>query len=331
MKIFIFFIKLLIVFCVIYLLFKYNIVDTFDIAIFFANKASLILVFIIMMLIILSGSYKWWLLLKSQKYNIPFFKAYLMYSSGLFFNIFMPGGAGGDMAKGYYLYSYVKKSKRTSAIFSIIVDRVVGLHALLSVSFFSMLYYLSINKSLFEFNLIFIAIGTLMGLSIIAYSLLQYFLNGLQISLKKNIFKKINFISNIILKLFDLLKGYGNKKNYIFKCWIISISNHLMMIICFLIISGILNIQDFNSIETLIVGSLSLIVNTVPLTPGGIGIGESAFNYFSTLFNKSSISDNIAYGSIFFITYRILFSFVCLIGAVAFIILKKPKTNFDQE
>jgi uncharacterized protein (TIRG00374 family) len=281
-----------------------------------------------MVLIILFGSYKWWLLLKSQKYNIPLSRAYLIYSSGLFFNIFMPGSAGGDLAKGYYLYSFIKKSQRTSAIFSIIVDRVIGLHALLSISFCSILYYMITNSSLLELKSIFIVTGTLIVFSIVAYYLVLYFSHSLKILLKKNIFRKINFISSIILKILDSLENYSTKKAYVIRCWFISAINHLLMILCFFIIAGVLNIQNFNIVETSIISSLSLIANTIPLTPGGIGIGESAFNYFSSFFN---ITENIAYGSIFFITYRILFSLVCLSGALSLIILKKPRVNYEHE
>ena len=42
----------------------------------------------------------------------------------------MPGGTGGDIIKGVYLYKFVAESQRTGALFTIIIDRIIGLHAL---------------------------------------------------------------------------------------------------------------------------------------------------------------------------------------------------------
>lgn len=324
-------IKLFIVSIVIYLLFQYNIVETVNTKILYENISTLLIVIALMIFIILLGSYKWWLLLKSQNYNIPLDRAYLIYSSGLFFNIFMPGAAGGDLIKGYYLYTYIKKSQRTSAIFTIIIDRVIGLHALLSISFLSLVYYFYIHKDWLEFKSIFISIGFLIVFSIIIYYLILYFLENIKSFLRNNKFKKINFITVVILKILESLESYRSKKIYIVKCWLISLVNHLLMISCFLIIAGVLNLQYFNFTEISIIGSLSLVANTVPLTPGGIGIGESAFNYFGSIFHSSNRIESIAYGSIFFITYRILFNIVCLIGSASLIILKKPRISYEHE
>ena len=70
-----------------------------------------------------------------------------------------------------------------------------------------------------------------------------------------------------------------------------------------------------------------MVTNVLPVTPGGIGIGESTFNYLSKfIYDKSEI----AFGSIFFVTIRVLFNLVCLIGAISFILVKEPSSSYKR-
>ena len=73
---------------------------------------------------------------------------------------------------------------------------------------------------------------------------------------------------------------------------------------------------------------MSLVINIIPITPGGIGIGESAFDYI--LSRLITFDENLAYGSIF-ITYRVLFTIASFVGAYSFIILKKPESLFKRK
>ena len=160
--------KLLFSVSIIYILIQYNIININDIALLKENYTLVLYSLIIFFTTIIFASLKWWLLLTSANYNIPFLMAYYLYSTGLFFNNFMPGGTGGDIIKGVYLYKFVAKSQRTGALFTIIIDRIIGLHALTVIALSS--YFLLIKNIYFEFNfsfifIIFISIFKTVGLS----------------------------------------------------------------------------------------------------------------------------------------------------------------------
>jgi uncharacterized membrane protein YbhN (UPF0104 family) len=82
--------------------------------------------------------------------------------------------------------------------------------------------------------------------------------------------------------------------------------------------------------EVIYVGSFSLMANFIPLTPGGIGIGEGAFNYFAESLQGNDLS-NIAYGSIFFLAFRVLFTLVTLTGVISYILLDKPSLKYNNK
>ena len=322
--------KLLFSVSIIYILIQYNIININDIALLTKNYTLVLYSLIIFFTIIILASLKWWLLLISANYNIPFLMTYLLYSTGLFFNNFMPGGTGGDIIKGVYLYKFVAESQRTGALFTIIIDRIIGLHALTIIALSS--YFLLIKKISFELNF---ALIFVIFIAIFSIPIFFYVIMSIEKFLKYIIIK--NFKIDIIIKLEDIFSrlviafdNYKDKKLYLSSCWIISVVNHLLTLSCFYIVTIILEINMLDIFEVIYVGSFSLMANFIPLTPGGIGIGEGAFNYFAESLQGNDLS-NIAYGSIFFLAFRVLFTLVTLTGVISYILLDKPSLKYNNK
>ena len=226
--------KLLFSISIIYILIQFNIINVNDIALLTKNYTLVLYSLIIFFIVIILASLKW-ILLVSANYNIPFLMTYFLYSTGLFFNNFMPGGTGGDIIKGVYLYRFVAKSQRTGALFTIIIDRIIVLHALTIIALSS--YLLLFNNITFELNFAFISI---IFIAIFSMPLMFYSLLCMEKLLSYIITK--NFKPSILLKLEDIFsrlleafKNYKNKKLYLFSCWILSIINHLLTLFCFIL------------------------------------------------------------------------------------------------
>lgn len=74
-------------------------------------------------------SYRWHVLLEAQGIRIGMARTFVINMVGAFYNSFMPGSTGGDLAKAYYASKYTEH--RARAVLTVIVDRVIGLLALL--------------------------------------------------------------------------------------------------------------------------------------------------------------------------------------------------------
>ena len=72
---------------------------------------------------------RWQMLLRALDFRIPFRRVFTIFFIGHFFNSFMPGGTGGDLAKAYYA-ARETHHRKTEAITSIIIDRLLGLAAI---------------------------------------------------------------------------------------------------------------------------------------------------------------------------------------------------------
>ena len=74
-------------------------------------------------------SYRWHVLLEAQQIRIGMARTFVINMVGAFYNSFMPGSTGGDLAKAYYASKHT--THRTRAVLTVIVDRIIGLLALL--------------------------------------------------------------------------------------------------------------------------------------------------------------------------------------------------------
>ncbi|MDQ3440180.1 MAG: flippase-like domain-containing protein [Planctomycetota bacterium] len=72
---------------------------------------------------------RWHLLLKALDIHLGLARAFIINMVGAFYNTFMPGSTGGDVLKAYYAAKHTPL--RTRAVMSVIVDRAIGLVALI--------------------------------------------------------------------------------------------------------------------------------------------------------------------------------------------------------
>ena len=94
-----------------------------------ANPYLLILCVLIFPVTFLITTYRWHELLKALDIHIGLARTFVLNMVGAFYNTFMPGSTGGDLLKAYYASKHT--THRTRAVLSVIIDRVIGLIALI--------------------------------------------------------------------------------------------------------------------------------------------------------------------------------------------------------
>ena len=192
----------------------------------------------------------------TQKSNL---KLYLL---GMFYNLFLPGGIGGDAYKGYLIKKeFQVETKKVVSV--LVLDRLSGL--LLLFMYACILGLLLNNPWLNTYNL---PIGLLGVLSIVVF----WFLN-------KRFF-------NYVLPVF-------------WKSVALSGMVQLAQLICALFILQALGIQA-NEIAYLFIFLISSIVSVLPLTIGGIGSREVTFFYGATLLTLDA-NTSISISMVFFL------------------------------
>lgn len=94
-----------------------------------ANPLYLLLALVLLPLSYLITSYRWHMLMETQDIHMGLGRAFVLNMVGAFYNSFMPGSTGGDLVKAYYAAKHT--NHRTRAVLSVIIDRILGLIALI--------------------------------------------------------------------------------------------------------------------------------------------------------------------------------------------------------
>jgi hypothetical protein len=218
------------------------------------------------------------------------------------------GSYGGDLVKGYYIYKSTNNLAKPAL--TIIIDRLFGLIGLIIIGIISFIFfsngeffkYFSINYSLL------ISSFFILLISIISIILL----------LKSNLFKKKYLIINYFNSFLSLAK-----KNILTFITCLILSSIIFIAVHFgtFLISDI--IYDFKiGIEKIyLINFFTTIINTLPITPGGLGLGELAFSKANNFFSQNH--DHISNIANVIILFRIINVFACLPGAIIYILQNK--------
>lgn len=84
-------------------------------------------------LVLFCAAIRWRILMMAQGIRLNLVRVWQLVMIGMFYNLFLPGGTGGDLVKVFYAMK--EAPKRKSAVFlSVVVDRVAGMVALIFVS-----------------------------------------------------------------------------------------------------------------------------------------------------------------------------------------------------
>ena len=76
---------------------------------------------------------RWQLLLRVQGIALGWGRVFMLLLIGVFFNFIIPGGTGGDVVKIFYLLKETP-GQRSRALLSVLVDRLIGLFALIAMA-----------------------------------------------------------------------------------------------------------------------------------------------------------------------------------------------------
>jgi uncharacterized membrane protein YbhN (UPF0104 family) len=93
-----------------------------------ADRSLLMGAIFVFPVVFLITSYRWWLLLHAIQIPMTLARTFVINMVGAFYNTFMPGSTGGDLLKAYYASKLT--THRTRAVMSVIIDRILGLLAL---------------------------------------------------------------------------------------------------------------------------------------------------------------------------------------------------------
>jgi len=224
-------------------------------------------------------SERWRMLLQTQGHHIPSWPAFKFTMIGIFFNFAVPGGVGGDLVKAFYFAKDFPEQKMTAAT-SVLMDRVLGLYAMIAMALFAMIFDYQTVQSNESLRLLW----TLILVLFVCATL------GLGLVFSKKIYDGGHFkkllqklpLHDQTTKIYESLHMYGRNYKYLLSSIAISLIAQTFSIL-FMILAGYASgANDVAWGTYFLVAPLGFMATAIPVSPAGVGVGQAAF-YF--LFN----------------------------------------------
>jgi len=245
---------------------------------------------------ILSTFFRWYVLVRAV--GLPFRLADSMRLGfiGLFFNTFLPGSVGGDAIKAWFLAK--EHSRRTLAVATVIMDRAIALWA--------MVWFVALLGGAFWLGGQLVGEGAeqcrkivVIAWVIVAASMLVWGLLGLLPGRRADLFaERLERLPRVGGHAAELWRAV-----WIYRCWprtvygVMALSLAGFVGFVFLFYYSMLTLWDPGSrqkvpdlMQHFLIVPIGLVIQAMPLFPGGAGIGELGFGVLYRWLGKSEAS-----------------------------------------
>ncbi|MEE9391379.1 MAG: lysylphosphatidylglycerol synthase transmembrane domain-containing protein [Planctomycetota bacterium] len=213
------------------------------------------------------GVQRWRYLLRAQGLEASYGRAFRLTFMGFFWNNFVPGLTGGDVAKAV-LIAKESPGRRSEAVATVIVDRLIGLAVLALISAAAILC----NFDKFK-DTGFVIFGVLAALAMGAVAI---FSRRVRRALRIDQLLKALPLSEMLMKLDKAFRLYRSHPGTLVLAVALSFAAHCCNIGSVIAFGNDLNINA-GWLTYFATVPLILITASIPLFPGGWGVRETAF------------------------------------------------------
>jgi uncharacterized protein (TIRG00374 family) len=248
------------------------------------------------------------LLCRSQQTELGMWYALRLVLVSLFFNFFVPGGTGGDVAKMYYLAADSPGRGMELAVV-VFVDRIAGMLGLIITVFLLALVNITLVS---DYPLIRWLLGALaVVLAAVVGAAFLFYSGVVGKRSVPNRFTAWLTLRQYVGRATDAVNAFRFHKLALLMAVVVSILGNSLIIIMFLL-SGAVFMPDSPAAVVSFLTVLGMFANALPLTPGGLGVGEAAFE---GLFGLVGIS----YGAMLMVSWRLGVLPLGLLGGLIYI------------
>jgi glycosyltransferase 2 family protein len=237
----------------------------------------------------------------SQGMDVPFWYGYQLTAIAAFFSLCIPGGTGGDVMKLYYL-TMRHRGKGVEVATVLLIDRVVAMFALLGL-----LLMLALAEGTLMWHqpvvriLILGAAGLMAALPCFAIAVWSGHIRA----------PRWLPLRDFVQRVIEAAYAFRHHKSALATACALSFTGHVLLA-CMFAAAGRIVLPDAPVLVVCMLALLGMFANALPLTPGGLGVGESAFQGLFALAGFSG-------GAPLMLSWRMGMAIQCVIGCLLYI------------
>lgn len=209
-------------------------------------------------------SIRWWLLLRASGIEARFTGVFNVTYAGYFFNTVLPGGAGGDIARAVLVAK--DTDKKAAVVGTVLLDRLIGLGTLLVIG----LATASLQWGRSEFRQPILALGVMVGAGAVgALVYLSPLINREWLRRKWPAIANVDEVLTLV-KRRPMLMALGV---------LLSVAGQTLAIFAYYGLAQGLHFTGVTPAQCFALVPIYAVVNALPISFGGLGVGEAAAVY----------------------------------------------------
>ena len=249
------------------------------------------------------------LLFRNARLSLSLWNSIQLNLIGFLFSTFLPGAAGGDIAKLLYA-TRENHGRRAEVATVLILDRLVGLFSLVMLPFLFAPFFPDLLRSVTVLRRLLYMDALLAVLMLAGTALVMFYVPTR--SWVTWLLDRWPGIKNLALRVLDAMAVHGKARSSLFFALLLSLLANLALIGVTALGLYAVSPGSF-SMRLALVAPIGHLVNSLPLTPGGIGVGETAFNGLFTLTGMSGGAETL-------LCLRVWNVLVGLLGLLAYLL-----------
>jgi uncharacterized protein (TIRG00374 family) len=275
-----------------------------DVRVFTRLDVKVIVVGITLVLIqLLIAGWRVQMLLAEHDIHASMSRCIAYNSVGIFYSVFLPGGMSGDLARAYCFWRAYPAATKSALFGALFVDRLIGTFAMLIIGLLAATYLMS---SLGLQNFVLIAwCGLLLMLAL-------YFM-AIRFSRYQDRYQSRLMLR--LLRFFEKISHEEYSSRSLIICALIALAGHFCAILLIYLCSTLMS-SGLDLLKIVAVAPLGLLANALPITPGGLGIGEKGFDLLYKLVGGSAGGNSFMLARVFLFAPALLGASVVAYGFI---------------
>jgi uncharacterized membrane protein YbhN (UPF0104 family) len=264
---------------------------------------------------------RWSILLRALGVSISFVNLFHFVAIGVLTNVLLLGSAGGDAIRGIYAWRAIGRSGGRVAV-SILADRLFSLLGVLFTSLvFSLFYWHRMQQvpalAALGTSIVAAAVACVIGACVLfaAPSLTR----PLEVWLLRWL-----PAAGLFVQVRAVILALRTNPLSLLVAFVLALVTQILTVFAVLALAEAIKIGTLSAADYMFAVPLTLVVNALPLTPSGLGVGEAAFDQICRWLEPTP--SGAAYSSIFF-AFRVVSTLTCIPGLISLVVYRNAANS----
>ena len=266
---------------------------------------------------------RWYLLVRGLDLKFQLSDAFRLGTLGFMLNQVSPGSVGGDLLKAVFI-AREQHGKRTEAVATVLIDRVIGLQAMLLIAGLG----LFLASDTFESPQLLRSLQlSVWPAAVVGTMALAFVLSPLATFTRLRILAdRLPVVGHTITRLIEAADVYRSRRGYLYAGFVLALITHCLLITAFWAISRGLPVTGPSFVQNASLVPIGLVAGAILPTPGGLGGMEGAIEFLYT-----SIGAAKGDGTLVALAYRAMTYVFAAVGAFYYFSSRKRVDDLIHE